>query len=86
MLAAKLKDFDRTDHGWPDFVRVHPILDWDYATIWHFLREPSLTLGQGHIEWCDMYNYGSVVTTYLISTSLRICGTLVVGSMLRSER
>jgi len=56
--TATLEDFDPTDHGWPAFVRVHPILDWDYATIWDFLREPSLTLGSGTVEWCEMYNYG----------------------------
>ena len=29
-----LTHFDRTDHGWPDFMRVHPVIDWHYREIW----------------------------------------------------
>jgi FAD synthetase len=61
---ATLTDFTPTDKDWPRFMRVHPILDWSYADIWTFLRHPSLTLGGaagGTIEWCEMYNYGSVL-------------------------
>ena len=29
-----LTHFDRTDGGWPPFMRVHPIIDWHYAEIW----------------------------------------------------
>lgn len=32
--GANLTFFDRTDHGWPDFVRIHPVIDWHYAEIW----------------------------------------------------
>lgn len=39
-------------------MRVHPILDWTYAEIWDFLRDTSLTLGGGVIEWCELYDYG----------------------------
>ncbi|KAK4047557.1 3'-phosphoadenosine 5'-phosphosulfate sulfotransferase [Microbotryomycetes sp. JL201] len=55
---AQLTAFDRTDKGWPDFMRVHPILDWSYAQIWDFLRHPQLTLGGGSLEWCELYDYG----------------------------
>lgn len=30
--GEKLKHFDPTDSGWPDFVRVHPVIDWHYGT------------------------------------------------------
>jgi FAD synthetase len=29
-----LTHFDPTDHGWPAFMRVHPVIDWHYAEIW----------------------------------------------------
>ncbi|KAK4705000.1 FAD synthetase, partial [Phenoliferia sp. Uapishka_3] len=56
--GATLKPFEKTDHGWPDFMRVHPILDWTYSEIWDFLRDPTLTLGGGRQEWCELYDYG----------------------------
>jgi FAD synthetase len=56
--VALLTPFTRTDSGWPDFMRVHPILDWTYGEIWDFLREPSLSLGDGTIEYCELYDVG----------------------------
>lgn len=32
--GEKLSHFDMTDHGWPVFERVHPVVDWHYAEIW----------------------------------------------------
>ncbi len=29
-----LTHFDPTDSGWPEFVRVHPVIDWHYVEIW----------------------------------------------------
>jgi FAD synthetase len=49
--GAKLTHFDRTDHGWPDFVRIHPVIDWHYAEIWALIRH----LG---IEYCCLYDEG----------------------------
>nr|XP_036576796.1 FAD synthetase [Colletotrichum truncatum]XP_036580928.1 FAD synthetase [Colletotrichum truncatum]KAF6783617.1 FAD synthetase [Colletotrichum truncatum]KAF6789101.1 FAD synthetase [Colletotrichum truncatum] len=32
--GEKLTHFDPTDSGWPEFMRVHPVIDWHYAEIW----------------------------------------------------
>lgn len=29
-----LSHFDVTDHGWPKFMRVHPVVDWGYKDVW----------------------------------------------------
>lgn len=54
--SETLQPFLKTDHGWPDMMRVHPILDWTYDDIWAFLRSEELE--EGGIGWCSLYNYG----------------------------
>lgn len=49
--GARLTHFDRTDHGWPDFMRVHPVIDWHYAEIWAFIRHLGL-------NYCSLYDMG----------------------------
>ncbi|KAJ5924574.1 hypothetical protein N7466_008761 [Penicillium verhagenii] len=49
--GAKLTHFDRTDGGWPDFMRIHPVIDWNYAEIWAFIRHLNL-------EYCQLYDMG----------------------------
>lgn len=49
--GENLTFFDPTDRGWPDFMRIHPVIDWHYAEIWTFIRE----LG---IEYCPLYDMG----------------------------
>lgn len=49
--GAKLKEFDMTDGGWPEFMRVHPVLEWRYVEVWAFLR----AIG---VEWCPLYDEG----------------------------
>ncbi|KAK9235484.1 hypothetical protein V1525DRAFT_390422 [Lipomyces kononenkoae] len=49
--GADLRFFDETDHGWPKFMRVHPVIDWHYAEVWHFLRELE-------IKYCILYDLG----------------------------
>jgi FAD synthetase len=38
-----LTHFDPTDHGWPPFMRVHPVIDWHYWEIWDV--NPPFTCG-----------------------------------------
>lgn len=49
--GAELTHFDMTDQGWPEFMRIHPVIDWQYQEVWAFLRE----LG---IPYCELYDKG----------------------------
>lgn len=40
-----------TDHQWPRFLRIHPILRWQYRHIWDFLVGTN-------VAYCPMYDRG----------------------------
>jgi len=57
--GTQLTHFDRTDGNWPDFMRIHPVIDWHLSEIWCFLRSPHLApAGQQTLEYCTMYDEG----------------------------
>lgn len=46
-----LTHFNETDNGWPSFMRVHPIIDWNYSEIWAFILH-------FRIPYCTLYDQG----------------------------
>ncbi|EXJ94328.1 hypothetical protein A1O1_02722 [Capronia coronata CBS 617.96] len=58
--GSHLTHFDPTDHNWPAFMRVHPIIDWHLSEIWCFLRSPHLRdpISGGPLRYCPMYDEG----------------------------
>ncbi|ODV97226.1 hypothetical protein PACTADRAFT_48975 [Pachysolen tannophilus NRRL Y-2460] len=49
--AKGLQSFQITDNNWPRFIRVNPILNWEYDEIWFFLRKNK-------IKYCKLYDLG----------------------------
>lgn len=49
--GSQLEYEQETDHNWPKFVRIHPILHWHYCDIWDFIMACNL-------EYCSLYDQG----------------------------
>lgn len=49
--GSSLQYEQMTDHNWPKFLRIHPILHWHYEDIWDFLVGCDL-------DYCEMYDFG----------------------------
>jgi FAD synthetase len=52
-LPMKLKHFDPTDAGWPDFMRIHPVIDWHYSEC--CCSDNSLVLFMRRIELLTVF-------------------------------
>jgi FAD synthetase len=52
-LAATLSHRNMTDEGWPQFERIHPIINWSYHEVWDFLLQLK-------VPYCKLYDEGSV--------------------------
>jgi len=49
--SAHLQVYHPTDSGWPQFIRINPILDISYHDIWSFIQNYNLS-------YCELYNNG----------------------------
>ncbi|SPQ96195.1 FAD synthase [Plasmodiophora brassicae] len=49
--CAAMNTFAHCDVGWPDIIRVNPILDLTYGVVWAFLRSHNL-------PYCKLYDEG----------------------------
>ena len=45
------RELSPSSAGWPSFMRVNPIIDWEYSDVWHFL----LSTGTAY---CSLYDQG----------------------------
>lgn len=50
-FAETMEAFMPSSPGWAEFVRVNPILDWEYSHVWEFLRSFKL-------PYCALYDKG----------------------------
>lgn len=49
-----------TNRGWPDFLRIHPILEWHTGDVWYFIKwlERESFHKSFKIDYCPLYDAG----------------------------
>ncbi|KAH7636702.1 hypothetical protein HUG17_6908 [Dermatophagoides farinae] len=50
-IGSTLTTVQPTDEGWPEFIRINPLLDWTYQNVWQFLLNLQ-------VPYCPLYDYG----------------------------
>jgi len=45
------RELSPSSAGWPEFMRVNPIIDWEYADVWRFLLSTGTS-------YCSLYDQG----------------------------
>ena len=50
-FSAELELLTFSSRGWPDFIRVNPVLYWTYSDVWDFIRVCG-------VEYCSLYDQG----------------------------
>ncbi|OBA22786.1 adenine nucleotide alpha hydrolases-like protein [Metschnikowia bicuspidata var. bicuspidata NRRL YB-4993] len=77
--GALLQYEQETDHNWPKFLRIHPILHWHYCDVWDFI----LACG---VPYCELYDQGYTslggVDTTLPNIFLRLGDSYLPAYML----
>lgn len=76
-LNMKLEQRTDTNRGWPDFVRINPILEWHTSEVWYFIKwlERESINSAFAITYCPLYDQGY--------TSLGGCDTTVRNPKLK---
>ncbi|OAF67398.1 Flavin adenine dinucleotide synthase [Intoshia linei] len=49
--CSKLTHLSETSEDWPEYIRVLPILNWNYSDVWTYIL-------QKNIKYCELYNKG----------------------------
>jgi Phosphoadenosine phosphosulfate reductase family len=78
-----MDDFTPSTKGWPEFMRVNPVLRWPYSHVWKFLRGCAL-------PYCSLYDegytsLGEAKETIKNSALLRADGTYKSAHELHDE-
>jgi FAD synthetase len=50
-ISANNDYFHPTDSDWPQIMRIYPILDWSYNSVWNYIIENDL-------PYCNLYDQG----------------------------